>query len=279
MKAWSHFTTSKHMRTRARRATQNVLAALLCAAAFGPEGHSRSQGEIGREVAIPRHLQDGEECSLPIRDLIAYGKKLFQAHFTSQEGAGRPLTKGTGAPLSDPTSPLIFPRNTNRISGPDSNSCAGCHNQPISGGAGDLSSNVFVLGQRFDFATFSGNDAAPTRGAVSERREAVTLQSVANSRATPDMFGSGYYEMLARQITADLQAIRNTIGPGQHARLTSKGISFGLLVRNLNGFRRPGISLDISLGTFERENVLKESKHVQYEEVRFRGCGRSPEGD
>jgi hypothetical protein len=43
--------------------------------------------------------------------------------------------------------------------------------------------------------------------------------------------------------------------------------------------RRPGISLDISLGTFERENVLKESKHVQYEEVRFRGCGRSPEGD
>jgi hypothetical protein len=37
--------------------------------------------------------------------------------------------------------------------------------------------------------------------------------------------------------------------------------------------------LDISLGTFERENVLKESKHVQYEEVRFRGCGRSPEGD
>lgn len=198
-------------------------------------GYLEAQNEMGREVAIPIHLQDGQECDLPIRDLIAYGKKLFAAHFTSEEGAGRPLTKGTGAPLSDPSNPLVFPRNTNRISGPDSNSCAGCHNQPIAGGSGDLSNNVFVLGQRFDFATFDGNDIVPTRGVANERKAAVTLQSIANSRATPDMFGSGYYELLARQITADLRAIRDTIHPGQHARLTSKGISFGTLVRNLNG--------------------------------------------
>jgi hypothetical protein len=42
---------------------------------------------------------------------------------------------------------------------------------------------------------------------------------------------------------------------------------------------RPGISLDSSLGTFCRENVLKEEKDVQHKESRFRGCGRSPEGD
>jgi hypothetical protein len=143
------------------------------------------------------------------------GKKLFEAHFTSQEGAGRPLSKGTGAPLSDPTSPLLFPRNNNRVSGPDSNSCSGCHNQPISGGAGDLITNVFVLGQRFDFATFNAADPIPTRGAVDERGVTVTLQSIANSRSTIDMFGSGYYEMLARQITADSQSIRDRIRPGQ----------------------------------------------------------------
>ena len=172
---------------------------------------AQNDTEIGREVAIPQHLQDGEEFDVSTRDLIGYGKKLFEAHFTSQEGAGRPLTKGTGAPLSDSSSPLLFPPDTNRVSGPDSNSCAGCHNQPISGGAGDLSSNVFVLGQRFDFATFIENDVTPTRGAVYERSMAVTLQSIGNSRSTVDMFGAGFDEMLPRQITADLQAIRNTV--------------------------------------------------------------------
>ena len=197
--------------------------------------HASGQSEIGREVAIPRHLQDGEEFDLSPSALIRYGKQLFEAHFTVQEGAGRPLSKGTGAPLSRPSSPLRFPRNNNRVSGPDSNSCAGCHNQPISGGAGDLSSNVFVLGQRFDFATFDGNDLATLRGAMDERGKAATLQSIANSRSTVDMFGSGYYEMLARQITTDLQSIRDRLKPGQQARLQSKEISFGMLARNGNG--------------------------------------------
>src|SRR5579875_2044694 len=196
---------------------------------------AQDSGDIGREVAIPRHMQDGEEFNTPTPGLIRYGKKLFEAHFTLQEGAGRPLTKGTGAPLSDPGSPLLFPRNNNRISGPESNSCAGCHNQPASGGFGDLSTNVFVLGQRFDFATFSGGDVISTRGSLDERGLAVTLQSIANSRATVDMFGSGYYEMLARQITADLQRIRDSVAPGGHAALLSKGISFGVLARNPDG--------------------------------------------
>jgi hypothetical protein len=92
---------------------------------------------IGREVAIPRHLQDGEEFETSIKQLIQYGEKLFTAKFTIQEGAGRPLSKGTGSPLSDPSSPLVFPRNFDRLSGPDSNSCAGCHNAPAPGGGGD----------------------------------------------------------------------------------------------------------------------------------------------
>ena len=114
--------------------------------------------QIGREVAIPVHLQNGEEYTLSTRNLIAFGKKLFTARWTSQEGAGRPLTKGTGNPVADPLAPLVFPRNFNRISGPDTNSCAGCHNLPDIGGGGDIVGNVFVLGQRFDFATFNPTD-------------------------------------------------------------------------------------------------------------------------
>lgn len=219
--------------SRFRRLTLiGIGAAALALIAFG---QNQSQSEIGREVAIPRHMQDGEEYEVSIRKLIDYGRKLFDARFTIEEGAGRPLSKGTGAELSDPNSPLIFPRDRNRVSGPESNSCAGCHNVPVSGGFGDLATNVFVLAQRFDFATFDSADRTPTRGAVDERGQAVTLQSIGNSRTTVDMFGTGYYEMLARQITSDLQSIRDRMRPGQSIELISKGISFGILIRNSDG--------------------------------------------
>jgi hypothetical protein len=53
--------------------------------------------QVGREVAIPIHLPDGEEFTTPIVQLIQYGAQLFNARFTAQEGAGRPKSKGTGA--------------------------------------------------------------------------------------------------------------------------------------------------------------------------------------
>jgi cytochrome c peroxidase len=191
--------------------------------------------DVGREVAVASHLGDGEEFEVSVAALIKHGQVLFDAMWTNQEGGGRPLTKGTGAPLADASRPLTFPRNFNRVSAPDANSCGGCHSIPASGGGGDIVANVFVLGQRFDFATFQPTDVVPTGGAVDENGTPVELQTIANSRATTSMFGSGYIEMLARQITADLQVIRNTIGPGESAPLHSKGISFGTLSRGGNG--------------------------------------------
>jgi hypothetical protein len=49
------------------------------------------------------------------------------------------------------------------------------------------------------------------------------------------MFGSGYVEMLARQMTRDLQALRDGLAPGGSANLRSKGISFGTLTRSGDG--------------------------------------------
>src|SRR5262245_883371 len=82
------------------------------------------QTAIGREVAVARHLQDDEEHSLSVADLFSHGKLLFNANFTDQEGAGRPLSKGTGKELTDPSRPLTGNRAFNRISAPDANSCA-----------------------------------------------------------------------------------------------------------------------------------------------------------
>jgi len=191
--------------------------------------------KLGSERGIPVHLKDGEEYRMTPNQLVAFGLKLFLANWTDQDGGGRPLMKGTGKQLSDPSSPLVGSRGFNRVSGPDANSCYGCHNEPygIAGGHGDFATNVFVLGQRFDFVTFDGSDTRAVRGARDERQRPITLSSVGNLRSTTSMFGSGYMEMLAREITEDLQSIRNTAsigGPKKH--LVSKGISFGWISRN-----------------------------------------------
>ena len=205
-----------------------------------------AQSSIGREISITSHLEEGEEFRVGLKDLVEHGRRLFAANWTRQEGGGRPLTKGTGAPLSDPLAPLVFPRNFNRVSAPDANSCAGCHNAPfgIIGGGGDIVANVFVLGQRFDFATMNAtHDGFSTKGTSDENGRPVDLQDIANSRNTLGMFGSGYIEMLARQITADLQAIRDTIPVGGSAKLVSKGVSFGVLARTgVNNWNTAGVT-------------------------------------
>ena len=192
---------------------------------------------IGREVAVPTHLQDGQEFSIPLEALLTHGKLLFDARWTEQEGGGRPLTKGTGRPLADPSRPLSGTRAFNRISAPDANSCTGCHNAPysISGGGGDIVTNVFVLGQRFDFMTFDPADTLATRGAVDEAGKPVSLQDVGDFRATTGMFGAGYLEMLARQMTEELQRTRDSIRLGETKELVAKGVHFGTLTLKKDG--------------------------------------------
>ena len=121
---------------------------------------AQSADQIGREVSSYERLEDGEEFDISLDELLRRGKALFEAQWTSQEGGGRPMTTGTGKPLADPTDPLLFPRNFNRVSAMDSNSCAGCHNAPfgVSGGGGDFTTGVFVAAQRFDSATFDHDD-------------------------------------------------------------------------------------------------------------------------
>src|SRR5260370_37203184 len=100
---------------------------------------------IGREVAIPRHLENGQEFRVSVSTLLDFGKQLFAANWTIQEGQGRPLAKGVGTPtpLSDPASPLVFPRNFTRFSAPDANNSGGGHTAPFPGGADGIPANAF----------------------------------------------------------------------------------------------------------------------------------------
>jgi cytochrome c peroxidase len=247
MSGWS--TPARRTMVRSSRSSRAVWIAVVAllavnGLALGLSPHAQTMAPerpqpsvIGREVSVPVHLHDGQEFSTSLDALLAHGKRLFDANWTTQEGGGRPLTKGTGRPLADPLRPLTGARAFNRISAPDANSCAGCHNAPhgISGGGGDIVTNVFVLGQRFDFATFDRGDTLPTRGAVDEGGKAISLQEAANDRATTGMFGAGYLEMLARQMTEELQQIRITIRLGETKALVAKGVRFGTLTLTATG--------------------------------------------
>src|SRR5260370_31346416 len=96
-----------------RRAIGGIL--ILSAFAMGAEQNTPNPHNLGREVSLQAHLMDGQEFSLPLSSLLTHGKLLFNANWAEQEGGGRPLTKGTGRSLSDPSQPPTGRHSFNRL--------------------------------------------------------------------------------------------------------------------------------------------------------------------
>lgn len=163
--------------------------------------------------AFADHIEQSQIVSgeLSFERVLVIGQKLFDVDFNTCDGRGRPASTGGGDKRVPVDQPAFL-----RTSAPDANSCAGCHNEPRSGGGGDFVANVFVLAQTLDPVVETVNG------------------EFSNERNTLGMFGAGPIEMLAREMTADLQAIRNdalaqSAAENQPvtAALSSKGIGFG----------------------------------------------------
>ena len=214
-------------------------------------------GAIGDERALATHVDqaDVDAGSYTPEALFALGAVLFNAHFTSEDGAGRPETTGTGTPRAREEAP----RNMNRFSAPDAGSCGACHNVPRSGGGGDNVANVFVLGQAFPHLNFDGG--------AGDNFETHTLSDVANERNTLGMFGAGYIELLAREMTIELQTIRDDAisqamsgGSAVTLPLTSKGVAFGTITGLPGGAADTsavvGVDADLIVKPFHQKGVV-----------------------
>jgi hypothetical protein len=150
-----------------------------------------------------------------VHALIQDGRALFTTKFNIIDGAGRPGSTGDSKPTPRSVSGMPF---WHRLAGPDANSCAGCHNQPIIGGSGEFVANVFVGAHQSDPPTESISPDAT------------------NERNTLSILGAGAIEMLAREMSRDLRSIRNEglrivheSGKPQTVKLITKGIDFGTL--------------------------------------------------
>ena len=179
-------------------------------------------------------------------EFIEHGEHLFDARFTTLDGAGRPMA--TQAII--PTKRKRAPRTTfSRTAGLDANACSSCHNVPVIGGAGDFSANVFV-----------------SEGFVQEDFDTTDPQ-FSNERNTNHLFGAGLVELLAREMSIDLarqrsDALQRAHSSGANVKheLNSKGVSFGSLLAlpdgTLDTRSVQGIDQDLVIRPFSHKGVM-----------------------
>ena len=133
----------------------NVLSFIaIYGACSGALAHERHECSVGfpDAPAVPGHIEHADIVSgaFEFQEVVDIGRELFAALFNRCDGQGRPAATGTGAARAAAGQPAFI-----RTSGPDSDSCAGCHAAPRPGGAGDFVANVFVLAQALDPVTSS----------------------------------------------------------------------------------------------------------------------------
>jgi hypothetical protein len=203
---------------------------------------------IGERPALEEHINqaDIESGVISFKRLLDIGEEIFAARWTKLDGQGRPAATGNGVPTKrDPSRNVGFIRT----SGPDATSCADCHNQPTIGGAGGFVANVFVLAQLLD----------PVTDSVSAE--------FSNERNTLGMNGSGAIEMLAREMSADLIAIREAAKTEARAygkdvvrQLDTKGVNFGRITVRPDGSvdtsKVEGVDADLIIKPFHQKGVV-----------------------
>lgn len=207
-------------------------------------------GEPWAERAVAEHVDQarysGTLDSALLAELVARGEELFTAKFTLQDGAGRP--EATLAILPTKRKRTATKR-FQRIAGLDANACSSCHNDPVPGGAGDFSVNVFVS-EGFTFEDLDTTD-----------------QQFSNERNTNHLMGAGLVELLAREMTADLQAQRRQAieqarasGETVEVALSTKGVDFGRLTAFTDGTvgldAIDGVDADLVIRPFSQKGVM-----------------------
>jgi len=231
-------------RGRWRRHLGAVLALQigLTASAFADAPWAERTQALSTTAGMPTGTLSKEDLA----KLVETGEALFEAHFTTLDGVGRPQATQAIDPTrrKHPRAQTFF-----RTAGPDAGSCASCHNQPVSGGAGDFVANVFAS-EGFESADFDSLDP-----------------QFSSERGTNHLFGSGLVELLAREMSYELQSIRDAAlsqarkdGADVRLRLKTKGVEFGYISAEPDGSvnldELDGVDTDLIIRPFSQKGVM-----------------------
>jgi hypothetical protein len=161
--------------------------------------------------------------SVPLAEIRRQGQLVFSSPFNKADGYGD--GPGVGP---DPTSPGGRPTLQDngtflRVNGLDAQTCMECHSVGSNasvpfrfevGGAGGSNNNAIFQPTLIDVADAQASGFAAFNGRFIN---------------PPFLFGSGGVELVAREMTADLQALKGQAqaAPGQTLALVTHGVSFG----------------------------------------------------
>lgn len=234
------------------------------------------------------HQDDIAEGRMGLLEIRKEGMRIFSTPFNKDDGYG----DGPYDPSEDPTEfggrPTLQGNGTFlRVNGLDAQTCLECHsilsNQSIParfaiGGVGAAANNAIfrptfmdiVDAQNLGEASFDGRFINP-----------------------PFLYGSGGVQLVGKEMTADLQAIKAEVlaTPGSSAELVTKGVSFGRL-RNVGGeldySEVEGIDHDLVVRPFGRKGEFPSTRafdldamqfHFGMQPVELFGADTDPDGD
>ena len=191
------------------------------------------QSEFLNEKALKQRVtQDMVVNQMSLEEIRKAGELIFTIPFTKEDGLGDG-PQNSGDRLEAGSRPTINGNGTFlRINGLDSQSCQECHSiisvdtiPPIYGigGAGTVSTSAFPRVRNLDVTDEQNNGFASLSGG--------------RMINPPFLFGAGGIELLAKEMTRDLQDIRRQAGRrvGVRYELLSKGISFGHITATSRG--------------------------------------------
>ena len=162
---------------------------------------------ITRDAMAPERVQRGEACP---QQVFEAGRIRVEPTFSPAEGWGNRV--------NTPPRPSAFRRvHGGRFGGPDTVGCVSCHWRGGVGGAGAVTDNTYIQGD---------GDAVDS----------------ADARNPPALVGAGLAQLVAQEMTAQLQAqrdaaVRSAREGNQNVTtmLTANGVGFGALTARPDG--------------------------------------------
>ncbi len=258
-----------HVHIRSGSSRQIVVLAVALIGLGGLTARAEPPAMPGEVPTLTPRVQQSDLEGMTLRKMIEHGRRIFSTPFTVMDGLG-------DGPM-DPADPTAFGGRPSiddngvflRINGLDSQTCNECHSivsnatrPPLLGigGVGGVSTNAFFK--------VTGVDAADMRNnGFAEIDDGRFINP-------PFLFGSGGVEALGKEMTRDLQALRQQAmdNPGTAVPLVTKGVSFGVLSHDGIDFDYggvEGIDQDLVVRPLGRKGEFASVRAFDVEALQF----------